>query len=285
MDGRLTRGVWKATTLALGCITLLATAADTAPINGAKDLFYKQLEKPQLAMNTGLQYWIELHRKGQVTKVSNKMAFLSGDKIRFHIRPNIDGYAYVLLKCGSKGNRDVLFPVAKFRDDNRIVSGKEVAIPSQANDFLEFDNDPGMETVGIVLSRQPIDAQRYLNRTQPVVIASGLSGSKDLVPSRIMVQPATVPDEDNGNSSPTTIASNPTTPTYVTDPAPANTTTSTTTTVSSSSSNSSGSSSSQQSSAAGPTVIPPAHSDESGVTTVVHQDGGTLGIDVVLQHL
>lgn len=260
--------------LAMALVTLgslplaqLTPAAQSGKVEGAKDLFYKQLDKPQLAMNTGVQYWIELHRKGQVLKVSNKTAFFSGDKIRFHVRPNIDGYAYVLLKSGSRGDRDVLFPVAKYGDDNHIVHGRDISIPEKENDLLEFDNDPGIEHVGIVLSRKPINAQEYLNKTQPVVIASGIEGSKDLVPSRVTVQPAAVQEAQSTDSRITTVATtgvpstgavlsdNPTQPVKpIPDQTPRN---------------------------------PGAHSnkEETGVTTVVTEDAGILGVDIMLQHL
>lgn len=234
-------------------MTPLTPAAPSGKVEGAKDLFYKQMDKPQLAMNTGVQYWIELHRKGQVLKVSNKTEFFSGDKIRFHIKPNIDGYVYVLLKSGSRGNRDVLFPVAKY-DNNHIVHGRDIAIPERENDLLEFDNDPGIENVGIVLSRRPINAQEYLNKTKPVVIASGIEGSKDLVPSRIQVQPAAAQETQSTDSRITTVAATgvPTAGAVFSD---------------------------------NPTTTRIRNNEETGVTTVVNEDGGVLGLDVMLQHL
>lgn len=243
-------------------------AAQTGKKDGAKDLFYQQLDKPQLAMNTGLQYWIELHRKGQVLKVSNKTEFYSGDKIRFHIRPNIDGYSYVVLKCGSKGERDVLFPLEKYKDDNRIARGRDIAIPTQPNDLLMFDNNPGIERVAIVLSRSPMNADQYLNKTQPIVIASGISGSKDLVPSRVMVQPAATQEAPSTNSQiQTVVASNtPSLPPDNTSKVTPNIITET--------------------SAGDPHPnSAPENKQEHGVTTVVQQDAGVLSVDVVLQHL
>jgi hypothetical protein len=263
-----------------------APAAQTGKKDGAKDLFYQQLEKPQLAMNTGLQYWIELHRKGQVLKVSNKTEFYSGDKIRFHIRPNIDGYSYVLLKCGSRGNRDVLFPLEKYKDDNRIARGRDIAIPTQPNDLLEFDNDPGVENVGIVLSRKPIDANQYLNKTQPVVIASGISGSKDLVPSRVMVQPAATQEAQSTSPQITNVVATavPSTTGLVTEEdGPSKV--SPTPKVDNNSSSSSSSPSSGSGSSSSNANAAPENKQEHGVTTVVQQDAGILSIDVMLQHL
>lgn len=272
MKPRFKRSIFLA--LAIVSATSLALAqwspaAQSGKSNGAKDLYYQQLEKPQLAMNTGLQYWIELHRKGQKLKVTNKTKFYSGDKIRFHIRPNIDGYAYVFLKLGSKGNREVLFPLERFHDDNRISRGRVIAIPTQECDMLEFDNDKGKELVGIVLSRKPINAQQYLNGSQTVIIASGIEGSKDLVPSRVMVQSASTQEAPSTNSEITTVIA-PGVPSLI------STTTSTATATPSTNSTSTASSVAN---------LPPDKRDETGVTTVVQTEGGILGVDIEMDHL
>ena len=71
----------------------LSAGSALADETGAKNLFFQQLDEPKSAINTGVRYWVELRRGGQSMKVNNKMAFRSGDKIRFHVQPNIDGRA------------------------------------------------------------------------------------------------------------------------------------------------------------------------------------------------
>jgi hypothetical protein len=160
-------------------------SAVVAGEDGAKGLFFEQLESPTKAMNTGVQYSIELIRDGKKTRVTNKYGFQNGDKIRFHVRSNIDGYAYVLLKNGSRGEQSVLFPNSG--DDNKVKRGDDYVIPSDG--FLTFDENPGTEKVSLVLSRMPIDAQAYLSapKEAPTLIASASTGSKDLIPSRVLV--------------------------------------------------------------------------------------------------
>lgn len=155
--------------------------------SGAKGLFFEQLEKPTESLNTGLRYWIELKRGNNVTRVSNKFQFKTNDSIRFHVRSNIDGYAYILLSSGSRGEQSVLFPDSRAAENNKVDRGKDYALPSDG--YLTFDENPGLEKLTLLLSRSPMDAQAYLQKPQKEVtmIASAQTGSKDLVPARIYV--------------------------------------------------------------------------------------------------
>lgn len=167
--------------------SMSSKAANTDDEDGAKGLFREQMEKPSENLNTGLKYWIELNRKGKATSVTNKEQFLSGDKIRFHVKANIDGYAYILLKSGSRGEQSVLFPERSTGEDNHVERGKDYVLPQDG--FLTFDQYPGTEKVTLLLSRNSVDAQAYLSKPQdqPTIIASAQDGSKDLVPAKILV--------------------------------------------------------------------------------------------------
>lgn len=162
---------------------------------GAKGLYFEQLEQPTRDLNTGVQYWIELHRARQVMRVTNKHSFKSGDQIRFHVKANINGYAYIVLRSGSQGEQSVLFPEPG--EDNRVRSGRDYALPKDG--FLTFDSNPGLEKVTLLLSRTPLDAQAYLEKrdaSETTLIASAMPGSKDLIPSKIVLAystPATAP--------------------------------------------------------------------------------------------
>ncbi len=164
-----------------------ALAQDGEKLEGAKGLFFEQLQKPTEKINTGVQYWIELKRDNQVLKVSNKHNFAANDHIRFHVKANIDGYAYILLKSGSRGEQSVLFPDPKSSEDNQVARGQDYVLPSEG--WLTFDENPGTEQVTLLVSRTPIDATAYLNSTgqEVTLIASASTGSKDLVPSTIQI--------------------------------------------------------------------------------------------------
>jgi hypothetical protein len=157
--------------------------------DGAKGLFFRQLDQPANKLNTGLQYWIELHRGKTVERVNNKTAFKSGDGIQFHVIPNVDGYAYIVLRNGNGGEQEVLFPDKKLQEDNKVTAGHEYVLPGDGQ--LEFDKNPGTEKLTLVLSRTPIDSSAYLgDSSKPVeaqLVASTFSGSKDLIPTQILV--------------------------------------------------------------------------------------------------
>jgi hypothetical protein len=164
-------------------------SADGKKMDGAKGLFFEQLEKPSESLNTGLRYWIEMKRDGVTQRVSNKMQFKSGDSIRFHVRSNINGYAYILLSSGSRGEQSVLFPDEKAGESNKLDRTREYMLPQDG--YLTFDQNPGTEKLTLLLSRTPIDAQSYLAKPsgtkEVTLIASAQTGSKDLVPARIYV--------------------------------------------------------------------------------------------------
>ncbi len=173
-----------------------ASAASEKLPEGAKGLFFEQMNRPGVEINTGVQYWIELHRSGQVKRVNNKTSFTSGDRIKFHVKPNINGYAYIVLKSGSRGEQSVLFPDPARREDNQIVRGRPYVLP--ADGYLTFDDNPGIEKVSLLLSRTPLDARAYLGRqaTERILIASAATGAKDLIPAKILLAyspPATSP--------------------------------------------------------------------------------------------
>lgn len=165
----------------------LASAATQNPDPAAKGLFYEQLNKKDQKLNNGLRYWIELDRGNKSYHVSNKHQFVSGDRIRFHVVANINGYAYILLKNGSRGEKCVLFPDAKSNDDNNIQGGREYVLPGDG--FLTFDENPGTEKLTLLLSRAQIDAVAYLNdpKNEPMLIAANLDGSKDLIPTKHLI--------------------------------------------------------------------------------------------------
>lgn len=246
-------------------VLLIGDAAFAA--DGAKDLFYRQLSSPTVEINTGVQYWIELKRNGRVSRVNNKFDFQSGDRIKIHVKSNIDGFAYVILKEGSEGEHAVLFPDAKLRDDNRIKAGCDYALPGDG--YLMFDSHPGNEKLILVLSRGQVKADDYIKTNKPrVLVASREPGAKDLIPGS-----AVVSFEDNTQiadlvEEATPLASNPNRPAV----SPASSHTGNTTPAIATASDTTSSSS-------------PASNPGNFVTTVVERNPQVvLALDIVLTH-
>ncbi len=122
--------------------------------------FLRQMQDGASRLNLGLAYWIELNRQGHLYRTSSLARFQSGDQIRFHVLPNSDGYVYIVMYKGTSGTKSVLFPPPEAAVDNFVKSGAECVVPREGS--LEFDQVPGTEQVGLLLSRKKIDPVAYL---------------------------------------------------------------------------------------------------------------------------
>ncbi len=180
------------------CLTLVLLAApfsawasesadpDTLLKSKARKAFAEQLNNPNKKLNIGLSYWIELTRDNKSFRSNNKYKFKSGDMIRFHILPNTDGYFYVVMKKGSSGAQNLLFPSPDTGMDNELKVGRDYAIPTKT--ALEFDAKPGTEDVALIFSRTRLEPNQYLDpKILTCYVSSRQDGAKDLVPTRMQL--------------------------------------------------------------------------------------------------
>ncbi|MBX9573416.1 MAG: caspase family protein [Candidatus Obscuribacterales bacterium] len=135
---------------------------------GAKNLFYRQIEFPSEKKNIGLTYSIELIRDGKVASVDSRFPFRSGDQLRFHVQSNADGYLYIAMKQGSKGDSAVLFPPGGAAENNEVKAGQDIVVPAKG--VLEFDNTPGNEIVKLVLSTKKLEGAELNKYSRSVLI-------------------------------------------------------------------------------------------------------------------
>jgi alpha-beta hydrolase superfamily lysophospholipase len=147
-----------------------------------------------------INFWIELNRNGKVYRCNNKMEFKSGDAIRFHMIPGSDGYAYLVMKAGTTGKSDVLFPSATYGTNNYLSQGQDYPIPSSG--WMQFDQHPGTEQLGLVFAKQKVDVtpESLQNHTLTCFVSPEQSGSKDLCPTRMKLSwddptPVMLPDD------------------------------------------------------------------------------------------
>lgn len=133
-----------------------------------------------IVTNAGISYWIELKRGGKKFRCNSRMAFQSGDEIRFHVIPDVDGYAYIVLKQGTSGGKAVLFPPEK-TTNNLLRADIDYPLPFEG--WLAFDNNPGIEKLSLVFSRQKMDTNAFSDRIEVAYV--GQEGSKDIVPTRM----------------------------------------------------------------------------------------------------
>lgn len=147
-----------------------------------------------------INFWIELNRDNKTFRCNNKMEFKTGDRIRFHLIPETDGFAYLVMKAGTTGKSDVLFPNAKYGTQNYLSHGKDYPIPAVG--WMQFDQHPGTEQLGLVFANVKVDVtpEKLKNRTLTAFISNDQSGSKDLCPTRMKLSwddpmPVMLPDD------------------------------------------------------------------------------------------
>lgn len=187
----------------------------------------------------GIRYWIELRRHGQIKYVTNQQNFVSGDQIKFHVQPTVDGFAYIVLRSGSQGEQAVLFPLERSKDNNKLHQKVDYALP--ADDWLTFDAHPGTEKVSLIFSKSPIDGQKVIAATTGSanhVVIKANSGSKDLIPAHTTVvyqQNAELPNAPTESDPPTPPSTPAVTPAATSSTTPPATNSSTTASASTSS--------------------------------------------------
>jgi hypothetical protein len=158
-----------------------ATTADGSPMSGAKALFTSELNSKRAPENVGFTYSIELKRDNKIYTVDSRYTFKSGDMIRFHVRPNIDGFMYIHLKDGASGMESLMFPYPHAEEDNRVAKGRTYTLPETA--YLLFDKNPGVETVKLTLSPKAIKEFAQVRPERTIVITP--KKDKPIAPSNV----------------------------------------------------------------------------------------------------
>ncbi len=148
-----------------------------------------------------ISYWIELNRGGKIFRCNNKMEFKSGDAIRFHLIPESDGYAYLVMKASSTGKSDLLFPNKSFGTENHLKAGKDYAIPSQS--WMQFDSNPGTERLGLVFGQEKFEVTEEMIRSGNLTCfntPTPVEGKKEVCLTRMKLSwddpnPVMIPDD------------------------------------------------------------------------------------------
>ena len=101
----------------------------------------------------GVRYSLMKRTESGLVEVDPGGTFRAGDRIRVSIEVNDTAYLYIVNR-GSSGAWKVLFPSPEVQDgDNRVEPGRRYQIPS--GHVFTFDEQPGVEKLFLVLSRQP----------------------------------------------------------------------------------------------------------------------------------
>lgn len=133
---------------------------------------------------TGIAYWIDLAGEdGGHVRTTARREFRSGDRIRLNFKSNRDGYLYV-SNLGSTGKSRVMFP-RPGQGNNFIKANLEYAVPDAG--YMRFDENPGVETLLVLLSPTPIpdlsSPSPTLDErgTRKFVAYADTNGAKDLL--------------------------------------------------------------------------------------------------------
>lgn len=159
--------------------TSISTAGKKEKTSGAREDTVIPKEK-----FTGIAYWIDLlDRDGRRTRTTANQQFRSGDRIKLNFKSNRDGYLYV-LNYGTTGTSRVMFPNAG-QINNIVAANQEYAVPERS--YMKFDENPGVETLLVLLSPQPIpelapsSPDMNVNETRKLLAYADTHGAKDLL--------------------------------------------------------------------------------------------------------
>jgi hypothetical protein len=181
-----------------------APAQQHAEIEGARELFYKALVEKDSpppvrrastrstpaaaeAVHLGLRYNLVLvdANSGASQPAAPDRTFRAGECFAIDFETNRSGFLYVLAKQSS-GAWQMLVPSADpdmATESNVIVPGKKVRVPLQH--CFEIRNPPGVETLFVVLSREPRDSfELYENLKSPAAAPSPDSAPPADAPKR-----------------------------------------------------------------------------------------------------
>lgn len=162
--------------------------------------------KNRIATNTRpkISYWIELNRNGKIFRCNNQMEFKTGDAIRFHLIPESEGYAYLVMKASTTGKSDLLFPNQVYGKENYLKPGKDYSIPAEG--WMQFDGNPGTESLGLMFGQEKFSITPEMIRSGNLscfnAVAKGPKeeGKKEVCSTRMKLSwddpnPVMIPDD------------------------------------------------------------------------------------------
>jgi hypothetical protein len=160
MNLRIAQWVRTAAVLAMAAL-VPAVAADRRPT--ARDIYYEratdsEADRDTLWMGVRTSILLKTQDKegvAQIREVGDQGRFHDGDRFRFRVQSNIDGYLYLFLR-DSNGDTRLLFPYDTTKSrTNKMRRYQTKQIPEK--DWFAFDKDSGIERVYMFVSAKPIE--------------------------------------------------------------------------------------------------------------------------------
>jgi hypothetical protein len=113
-------------------------------------------------------------------EVSADTTFFEGQRFRIRLSSNLSGYLYVLC-ANSQGSAQLLYPNIGSDATNHIAVGRKTMVPER--DWFQFDNEPGVEQIFVVLSPRPIPSLEQASQRGGEISLNVLARYADPVPS------------------------------------------------------------------------------------------------------
>lgn len=158
------------------------TISSTTPKKAEEKQALSEQSKKEKYM--GIAYWIDLLKTdGEQVRTTTKKEFKSGERIKLNLKSNRDGYLYV-INMGSTGTSRVLFPHSE-NIDNFVTANETYTVP--CNKYMKFDENPGEETLLVLLSPNKINELLPASPTikteesNRFVVYAKSKGAKDLL--------------------------------------------------------------------------------------------------------
>lgn len=117
-----------------------------------RDLYLSYKSGNSSAGQPGAKVVVALNRSDAIQMVSPDTVFRSGDKVRFYLSLNFNGYLAVLNK-GTSGRINRLYPYPGA--PNPVHASGEIVVPGK-DAWFAFDETPGIEEVTFLMSKDPI---------------------------------------------------------------------------------------------------------------------------------
>lgn len=117
------------------------------------------LAQTQAELKQRMDLVLEKKEGASVRVVEPNYVFLTGDKLRFRLRSDVNGFLYVLDR-GSSGQWRQLFPRDELTQSRRVSAGHDYLIPASGSGWFEVSGPSGYDSVYFLIS--PIDLGKTL---------------------------------------------------------------------------------------------------------------------------
>ena len=123
---------------------------------------------------TGFRLSILLRREApgqpcRLREIPSDEILRTGDRLQLRVQPNASGYLYVLTQ-DQDGSLHLLYP-NKSDDKGANAAGAFQIVSVPSVDWLRFDDEPGVDPVLIIFSRQPISALESMRKKADATIS------------------------------------------------------------------------------------------------------------------